>query len=83
MFETKKDNNETETRTLVEVLYGSIAIKEQALSSKIFLWAGTTWRSLWWDPWLDSHRELAKKMDMIKKTTYFVLSGFELYIQLQ
>ena len=38
MFETKKDY-ETEMRTLTELLYGSIAIKEQALSSKIFLWA--------------------------------------------
>ena len=38
MFETKKDYNETEMRTLIELLYGSIAIKEQALSSKIFLW---------------------------------------------
>ena len=38
MFETKKDFNETEMRTLIELLYGSIAIKEQALSSKIFLW---------------------------------------------
>ena len=25
-------------RTLIELLYGSIAVKEQALSSKIFLW---------------------------------------------
>ena len=40
MFETKKDYNETEMRTLIELLYGSIAIKEQALNSKIFLWAG-------------------------------------------
>ena len=40
MFETKKDYNETEMRTLIELLYGSIAIKEQALSSKIFLWDG-------------------------------------------
>ena len=38
MFETKKDYNETEMGTLIERLYGSIAIKEQALSSKIFLW---------------------------------------------
>ena len=38
MFETKKDYNETEMRTLIELFYGSIAIKEQALSSKIFLW---------------------------------------------
>ena len=38
MFETKKDYNETEMRTLTELLYSSIAIKEQALSSKIFLW---------------------------------------------
>ena len=28
MFETKKDYNETEMRTLIELLYGSIAIKE-------------------------------------------------------
>ena len=35
MFETKKDNNENEMRSL---LYGSIAVNEQALSSKIFLW---------------------------------------------
>ena len=41
MFETKKDYNETEMRTLIELLYGSIAIKEQALSSNIFLWAAT------------------------------------------
>ena len=39
MFETKKDYNETEMRTLIELLYSSIAVKEQALSSKIFLWA--------------------------------------------
>ena len=39
MFEAKKDNNKTEMRTLTELLYGSIAVKqEQALSSKIFLW---------------------------------------------
>ena len=38
MFETKKDSNETEMRTLIELLYGSVAIKEQALSCKIFLW---------------------------------------------
>ena len=38
MFETKEDYNETEMRTLIELLYGSIAIKEQALSSKIYLW---------------------------------------------
>ena len=38
MFETKKDYNETEMRTLIELLYGSIAIKEQALSGKNFLW---------------------------------------------
>ena len=37
MFETKKDYNETEMRTLIELLCGSIAIKEQALSSKISL----------------------------------------------
>ena len=36
MFETKKDYNETEMRTLIELLYGSIAIKEQTLSIKIF-----------------------------------------------
>ena len=29
MFETKKDYNETEMRTLIELLYGSIAVKEQ------------------------------------------------------
>ena len=28
MFETKKDDNETEMRTLIELLCGSIAIKE-------------------------------------------------------
>ena len=39
MFETKKDKNETEMRTLIELLYSSVAIREQALSSKIFLWA--------------------------------------------
>ena len=38
MFETKKDYNETEMTPLIELLYVSIAIKEQALSSKIFLW---------------------------------------------
>ena len=38
MFETKKDYKETEMWTLIELLYGSIAVKEQALSSKIFLW---------------------------------------------
>ena len=38
MFETKKDYNKTEKRTLIELLYSSITIKEQALSSKIFLW---------------------------------------------
>ena len=38
MFETKKDYSETEMRTLIELPYGSTAIKEQALSSKIFLW---------------------------------------------
>ena len=38
MFETKKDYNETEMRTLIELLYGSIAMREQALSSKNFLW---------------------------------------------
>ena len=38
MFETKKDYNETEMRTLIELLYSSIAIKEQALSCKMFLW---------------------------------------------
>ena len=38
MFETKKDYNETEMRALIELLDGSIAIKEQALSSKIFFW---------------------------------------------
>ena len=27
MFETKKDDNETEMRTLTELLYGSIAVK--------------------------------------------------------
>ena len=32
MFETKKDYNETEMRTLIELLFGSIAVKEQALS---------------------------------------------------
>ena len=37
MFETKKDYNETEMRTLIELLFGSIAVKEQALS----LWAGS------------------------------------------
>ena len=37
MFETKEDYNETEMRTLIVLLYGSIAIKEQALSSKISL----------------------------------------------
>ena len=42
MFETKKDDNETEMRTLTELLYGSKAIKEQALSSKIFLWVVTS-----------------------------------------
>ena len=36
MFETKKDN-ETEMRTLIKLLYSSIAIEEQALSSNIFL----------------------------------------------
>ena len=46
MFETKKDYNETEMRTLIELLYGSIAIKEQALSSNIFLWDNLTSRSL-------------------------------------
>ena len=34
MFETKKDYNKTEMRTLIELLYSSIAIK--ALSSKIW-----------------------------------------------
>ena len=38
MFETKKDHNETGMRTLIELVYGSIAMKEQALSSKIVLW---------------------------------------------
>ena len=38
MLETKKDDNHTKMRTLVELLYSSIAIKEQTLSSKIFLW---------------------------------------------
>ena len=38
MFETKKDHNETEMRTVIELLYSSIAMKEQALSRKIFLW---------------------------------------------
>ena len=38
MFETKKDYDKTEMRTLIELLYGSIAVKEQALSSKIFFW---------------------------------------------
>ena len=37
MFKTKKDYNKTEMRTLIELLYGSMAIKELALSSKIFL----------------------------------------------
>ena len=41
MFKTKKDYSETEMGTLIELLYGSIAIKEQALSNKIFLWEGT------------------------------------------
>ena len=41
MFKTKKDDNENEMRTLIELLYGSVAIKEQALSSQIFLWADT------------------------------------------
>ena len=38
MFEIKKDYNETEMKTLIEFLYGSIAIKDYALSSTIFLW---------------------------------------------
>ena len=42
MFETKKDYNKTEMRTLIELLYSSIAIKEQALSSKMFLWEGVS-----------------------------------------
>ena len=46
MFETKKDYNETEMRTLIELLYSSIAIKEQALSSKIFLWVKMSFISL-------------------------------------
>ena len=41
MFETKKDFDETEMRTLIELLYDSIAIKERALSSKIFLQASS------------------------------------------
>ena len=43
MFETKKDYNETEMRTLIELLYSSIAIKEQALSGKMFLWVHFDW----------------------------------------
>ena len=34
----RKDYNKTEMRTLIKLLYGSIAMKEQALSSKISLW---------------------------------------------
>ena len=41
MFETKKDYNETELRTLIELLYSSIAIKEQDLSNKNFLWVSS------------------------------------------
>lgn len=54
MFETKKDYNETEMRTLIELLYGSIAIKELVLRSKIFLWWGdshsskTCFYSVYW-----------------------------------
>ena len=46
MFETKRKYNETEMRTLIELLYGSIAVQEQALSSKIFLWVSITWEEL-------------------------------------
>ena len=38
MFETKKYYHETKMRALIELLYGSIAVKEQVLSSEIFLW---------------------------------------------
>ena len=38
MFETKKDYDENEMRTLIELLYVSVAMKELALSSTFFLW---------------------------------------------
>ena len=75
MFETKKDYNENEMRTLNELLYGTRAIKEQALSSKIFLWEGLvcslTCRNLLGGGGLSEERDLTSVSNNVLGQTFY------------